>query len=166
LNLFKHRPADETDSLLEQLSQACGVPLPSDEAQSAELMSWKQLRAMRAMGHGIGSHTFSHRVLATLPPPEQAREIGDSRGDLAARIHGEVMSFAYPVGGVRHIDSNSVACVREAGYQLAFTFNTGMARLPLGDRFQIPRESADTVEILQAKALMPGLMGVREKRAV
>jgi peptidoglycan/xylan/chitin deacetylase (PgdA/CDA1 family) len=166
LNLFKLRPVEETGSLLEELSLACGVPLPDKDMQSAELMTWEQLRALKAAGHGIGSHTFSHRVLATLSPEQQKREIKSSRSELAGRLGAEVLSFAYPVGGPQHINSHSVRLVQEAGYQQAFTFNTGIARLPVSDRYQIPRESAHSVDVLRAKTLMPGLMGLREKRAV
>jgi peptidoglycan/xylan/chitin deacetylase (PgdA/CDA1 family) len=166
LNLFKLRPVEETGTLLEELSQACGVSLPDKELQSAELMTWEQLRILKAEGHGIGSHTYSHRVLATLSPEQQEREIKASRAELAARIGADVRSFAYPVGGPQHINSHSVRLVREAGYEQAFTFNTGIARLPFADRFQIPRESAHSFDVLRAKALMPRLMGLREKRAV
>jgi peptidoglycan/xylan/chitin deacetylase (PgdA/CDA1 family) len=166
LNQFKLRPVEETGGLLEELSRACGVPLPGKDLQSAELMTWEQLRALKAGGHGIGSHTFSHRVLATLSPEQQEREIKASRAELAARIGAEVLSFAYPVGGPQHINGHSVRLVREASYEQAFTFNTGIAKLPIADRFQIPRESAHSLDVLRAKTLMPGLMGLREKRAV
>jgi peptidoglycan/xylan/chitin deacetylase (PgdA/CDA1 family) len=129
-------------------------------------MTWEQLRVMRAGGHSIGSHTFSHRVLATLPPEQQEWEIKASRGELAARIGGDILSFAYPVGGLQHINNCSVAFVREAGYEQAFTFNTGITGLPIADRFQIPRESAHSLDVLKAKTLMPGLMGLRGKRAI
>ena len=165
LNLFKLRPAEETGNLLEELSTACEVQLPGKDLQSAELMTWEQLRSMKAGGHGIGSHSFSHRVLATLSPELQEREIKASRGELAARIGNEVLSFAYPVGGPQHINSHSVRLVREAGYQQAFTFNTGVADLPIRDRLQIPRVFAHTLDELKAKTLMPGLMGERKQRA-
>lgn len=166
LNLFKLRPVEETGGLLEELSRTCEVPLPSKDEQGAELMTWDQLRTMKAGGHGIGSHTFSHRVLATLPPEQQEREIKASRGELAARVGGDVLSFAYPVGGPQHINDHSVTYVREAGYQQAFTFNTGIEVIPIADRFQIPRESAHSFDVMRAKILVPGLMGLRDKRAV
>jgi peptidoglycan/xylan/chitin deacetylase (PgdA/CDA1 family) len=166
LNLFKLRPTEETDGLLAELSRACDVPLPGRDAQSDQLMTWDQLRAMRRNGHGVGSHTFSHRVLATLSPEAQAREIHESRRELAARISRDVISFAYPVGGPQHINKKSIDLVREAGYSQAFTFNTGISDLPIADRFRIPRESAHSFDALRAKTLMPGLMGLREKRAV
>jgi peptidoglycan/xylan/chitin deacetylase (PgdA/CDA1 family) len=166
LTMFKLRPVEETSSLLEELSRACDVPLPGEELQSAELMTWDQLRELKAGGHGIGSHTYSHRVLATLSPEQQEREIKSSRLELAKRIGADIRSFAYPVGGPQHINRDSVRLVREAGYEQAFTFNTGIARLPIADQFQIPRESAHSLDVLRAKTLMPGLMGLREKRAV
>ncbi len=165
LNQFKLRPAEETGELLQELSRACDVPLPGKDQQSAELMTWEQLRSLRAGGHGIGSHTFSHRVLATLPYEQQQHEIVASRGELAARIGGDVLSFAYPVGGFKHFNEHSVKLVREAGYEQAFTYNTGVAEVPIVDRFRVPRIFAHELDDLKAKTLMPNLMGLRRKRA-
>lgn len=165
LELFKLSPSDETAQLLDQLADRCGVRLPDKDQQSRELMTWEQIREMRSSGHGIGSHTLSHRVLATLGPAEQLREIRESRGELESRIGRTVHSFAYPVGGPRHFNETSVRYAREAGYSQAFTFNTGIAVPPLQDVFTIPRESADTLDILRAKALLPRLMGLRRKLA-
>ena len=165
LTLFKLEPAERTEPLLARLAEACGVAPPSHDDQSAELMSWAQVREMRAAGHGIGSHTLSHRVLATLSPEAQAHEINDSKRSLEAVLGREVVSFAYPVGGPQHINDHSVRLAREAGYQQAFTFLTGLASLPLTDRFRIPRESAVSLEVLKAKALLPRVMGLDVARA-
>ncbi|MBK6350443.1 MAG: polysaccharide deacetylase family protein [Proteobacteria bacterium] len=128
-------------------------------------MSWQQVRAMRAAGHGIGSHTISHRVLATLSPQAQADEIKGSKRSLETILGHEVSSFAYPVGGPQHINEHSVRLAREAGYQQAFTFLTGLASLPLADRFTIPRESAVSLQVLKAKALLPRVMGLQVAHA-
>ena len=72
-------------------------------------------------------------------------------------------SLAYPVGGPKHINERSVALAREAGYAQAFTFNTGIATLPLADRFRVPREPVHSLDLLKAKVLMPRLMGIRDK---
>lgn len=166
LKIFKLEQATQTDGLLDELSSACGVPLPSKDLQSAELMSWEHIRGLRDAGHGVGSHTFSHRVLATLTAEQQSAEIKGSRLQLAEHLGSEVRTFAYPVGGLQHINSDSVVLAEEAGYELAFTFNTGIETLPMKDRFKIPRESAPSFELLEAKVLMPSLMGIRQKRAV
>jgi len=166
LNLFKLEKADRTEDLLLRLSHACGVELPSKARQSAELMDWAQVCQLRASGHSIGSHAWSHRPLATLAPDVQGREIKESRRELKAIVGSDILSFAYPVGGPQHFDRHSVALAQEAGYELAFTFNTGMSRLPLHDRFQIPRESAKSLALLRAKVLVPGLMGLRSRLPV
>ena len=99
LEMFKLRPADETDDLLETLVVACEVALPGKDVQSGQLMTWEQMREMRESGHSIGSHTFSHRVLATLPVDTQAHEIKDSRRELEARIGGPRSLPGVPRGG-------------------------------------------------------------------
>jgi peptidoglycan/xylan/chitin deacetylase (PgdA/CDA1 family) len=166
LNSFKLDRSDQTEGLLTKLSDACGVPLPSKDEQSAELMDWTHVCELRDSGHAIGSHAWSHRVLATLSPGEQSREILDSRRELRAIVGTEILSFAYPVGGPQHFDERSVALVQQAGYQQAFTFNTGVSTGAITDRFRIPRESATSFAALRAKALLPGVMGLRSKHAV
>lgn len=166
LTLFKLEKAERTEALLAKLAEACQVAPPLKNEQSAELMTWTQVRELRAEGHAIGSHAMSHRVLATLDPLVQKREIFDSRRELQAIIGSSIASFAYPVGGPPHFNELSVALVREAGYDQAFTFNTGNASLPVRDRFRIPRESASSLPVLKAKALLPSLMGMEIRRAV
>ena len=161
LNRFKLERADDTVMLLDKLAVACDTPLAFPEEQGAELMTWAQVRQLKAAGHAIGAHSLTHRVLATMDSAAQSLEIEGSRQALEAILGCRVTSFAYPVGGPAHINSHSVALARQAGFDLAFTFNTGMAALPIADPFQIPRESATTMELLVAKALLPGLMGLR-----
>lgn len=158
---FKLEKAEHTGGLLEELSRKCDVSLPGTDLQSAELMSWQQVREMKEAGHGIGSHSLSHRVLATLDRPSQEREIRQSKRELEGIVGASVISFAYPVGGPAHYNADSVKLARLAGYELAFTFNTGVARLPVRDRFQIPRESANSLDELQAKASLPRVMGLK-----
>lgn len=165
LDVFKLEPAERTASLLAELADACGVEPPSDARQDAELMTWDQVRLLRGAGHSIGSHAWSHRPLATLTAEEQSREIRESRSFLQETVGSSIDSFAYPVGGPLHFTETSASLVREAGYRQAFSFNTGVAGLPIADRFRIARESAKSFDLLKAKALMPGFMGLRSKSA-
>jgi peptidoglycan/xylan/chitin deacetylase (PgdA/CDA1 family) len=165
LRIFKLEPAERTRDLLAELSAACGVPPPNKDRQSAELMDWNQVCQLHKSGHAIGSHAWTHRPLATLDTDDQAREIHGSRRELEAIVGGDILSFAYPVGGPRHFNETSVRLVREAGYQQAFTFNTGISFPPIADTFRIPRESAKSFALLKAKALMPGFMGLKPRLA-
>jgi len=161
LNLFKLESADRTQGLLDEISRACNVLPPTGDQQSAELMGWSQIRELRRAGHAIGSHAWSHRVLTTLGPGEQVKEILESNHKLCEIVGEPINSFAYPVGGPQHYDRESIASVRETGHRLAFTFNTGVSELPVTDRFQIPRESASTLEVLKAKTFLPWVAGIR-----
>ena len=158
LKRFKREPAGRTALLIDKLATACDVPIAEPAEQDGELMTWENVRKLQAAGHAIGAHSMTHRVLATLDVASQTREIGESRRCLENILGSSVRSFAYPVGGPEHINADSVRLVREAGYELAFTFNTGVGAIPLEDRFQVPRESAKTFDILKAKVLLPGLM--------
>jgi len=166
LNLFKLERAERTEALLANLADACGIAPPMKDEQSAELMTWDQVRELQKGGHAIGSHAMSHRVLATLDPFVQKREIVDSRRELQAIIGSSISSFAYPVGGPQHFNADSLKFVREAGYEQAFTFNTGIASLPVIDRYRIPRESASSFAVLKAKVLLPGFMGIEARQAI
>jgi peptidoglycan/xylan/chitin deacetylase (PgdA/CDA1 family) len=165
LNLFKLEKVELTEGLLKELSEACGVALPDKDRQSAELMGWDQVCKLQRAGHSIGSHAKTHRVLATLTPAEQAKEIKESRRELKSIVGADIASFAYPVGGRQHYDTRSIALVKEAGYEQAFTFNSGVSSLPITDNFQIPRESAKSFTTLKAKVLMPRFMGLRRRGA-
>ena len=158
LQRFKLEPAARTAELLERLAEACGMPLATQEAQSEQLLTWPQIRELHRAGHAIGAHSMTHRVLATLTDAEQEVEIRESRRRLEGVLGCRVRSFAYPVGGPAHINEASSRLVREAGYDLAFTFNTGAVRVPVANRFRIPREPADTLELLEAKALFSSLI--------
>lgn len=85
-SLMKLAPAEETASLPEELAEAAGVPLPGRELMDGELMTWEQLRAARERGIAVGSHTCSHRVLATLPEEEQREELFASKALLEERL--------------------------------------------------------------------------------
>ena len=106
-------------------------------------MTWDQVRALRKAGMGIGSHTRRHRVLATVPDQELSDELLESRLDLEAVLDEPVRTIAYPVGvpcGPR-----LRAAVESAGYELGFTYRTGVQPLrrldPLGIRRQTVNRS-------------------------
>ena len=166
LTMFKVEPSAGTEGLLDRLSEACGVPIPSKDEQSSQLMNWNQVRELQTAGHAIGSHSLSHRVLSSLTPENQREEIIDSRRKLQAVTGTSICSFAYPVGGPQHINDYSIRFARDAGYHQAFTFNTGISSVPIKDPFRIPRESAKSLALLKAKVMLPGLMGLEKSRAV
>ena len=114
--LFKTLPADQTQSLLQELALCCEVNLPPLSVQSQELMSWEQVQEVSKSVIQIGSHTHSHRVLATLDLPEQLYELRESRRILEEKLQKPIQSLAIPVGGYEHFTTETQELGEEAGY--------------------------------------------------
>jgi peptidoglycan/xylan/chitin deacetylase (PgdA/CDA1 family) len=105
--------------------------------KSVDLLDTAGLQAAVAGGFEVGSHTMAHRPLGRVPSEELPTELVDSAARLRELGFSKPRAFAYPYG-----DSNPelAAAVEDAGYELAFTVNTGpiTASPPLG-RFLLPR---------------------------
>jgi len=113
-------PASERLAYLESWERACGqVERPAWDG----MMSWAELRQLVADGHEVGSHSMSHALLPLCSHDELAREVGESRRFLEARLGSTVASFCYPNGD--H-DPRTVAAVRQAGYARAVITRWGL----------------------------------------
>lgn len=73
----------------------------------------------------VGGHTRSHRVLAQLPPREMESEIEGCLQDLQEHLGVSPAFFAYPYGKPSHIGGSAPAIVERAGFQGAFTTESG-----------------------------------------
>jgi peptidoglycan/xylan/chitin deacetylase (PgdA/CDA1 family) len=140
----------DLDRFLDELAVASGVGWNADEEHAVgdrALMTWDQVRALRAAGMGIGSHTRNHRVLQTLPAGELRDELNESRSTLERELGEMITTIAYPVGRPIAALPAVRQAVADAGYQLGFTgvpgvntFAPGTDRLDLHRRF-IDRET-------------------------
>jgi peptidoglycan/xylan/chitin deacetylase (PgdA/CDA1 family) len=160
LGWMKLKPEDQTKELVEQLSAACEVPLPSAEERNAEIMGWDEIRRCPDSGIAIGSHTHSHRVLATLPSEQQATELSRSKELIESKIGRPVRSLAYPVGGRAHFTPTTEKLAKNAGYAVAFSFGGDdcINRWGAITPFDVRRFSPpDSLALLAATAAMPGL---------
>ena len=145
--IVKDHFALDLDRFLAGLHDAFGVA-PDAEADRARaersLMTWDQVRGLRAAGMGVGSHTRGHRVLQTLPPDELAAELRESRATLERELGEPITTIAYPVGK-RIVDRPEVRqAIAEAGYEIGFSAAPGMNSLSAGeDRFDLKRLFVD-----------------------
>ena len=131
---------------LEELTTAAGVAW--SDALERELadelvMTWDHVRALRDAGMRIGSHTRTHRVLGTIKEDQLRAELSGSRSDLEDALGEEVWSIAYPVGYPVVGDRRIRAALREAGYEIGFTYNTGAQDLRSLDPFDVSRSGVD-----------------------
>lgn len=132
-------------------------PLTESERQEvlAELMVWANtppggqpahrplsFREVGALSRGglieIGSHTVTHPVLSALPAVLQKDEIHQSKASLEETLGHPVTSFAYPYGSRCNYTDETVAIVREAGFNRACSTLEGAVGRD-ADCFQLPR---------------------------
>lgn len=81
-------------------------------------LTWEQLRALRAHGFEVGSHTRSHPYLYDVSGADLADELETSKAALEGRLGGRVRFLAYPYG----VYTEAIeAAVKRAGYEGALT---------------------------------------------
>jgi hypothetical protein len=87
-------------------------------------------------------------VLAKLTADEQKRECELSRNLLQEKLSLPIEALAFPVGSRESFSETTLACVRAAGYQLAFSYYGGVNTRGM-DPFNILRMSVDHMSVAQ-----------------
>lgn len=130
----KYLPMAQRLELVEAVARASRAGLGP-----GPMMSHAQLRRMHAQGMGIGAHTVSHPILATLEPAQARDEIRRSKSELEALLDARVGLFAYTNGkpGADYRPEH-VEMVREAGFDAAVSTVAGSAHRG-SQRFELPR---------------------------
>jgi peptidoglycan/xylan/chitin deacetylase (PgdA/CDA1 family) len=147
LGILKTRPGLEVERFLRDLEQAARAPLSRDEERALAdrlVMSWDHVRALKAAGMDVQSHTRSHRVLQTMTDEEVTSDLRASRDDLEQQIDSPVFAVAYPAGKPIADCPGLRRAVRRAGYRLGLTSSSGAARLSGSwDWLGIPRVTVE-----------------------
>jgi peptidoglycan/xylan/chitin deacetylase (PgdA/CDA1 family) len=135
------------DQLLAAVAGACGPVEPH-----LRPLTWEQVRHMAAAGIEIGCHTVSHPILSTLGAEQQRAEVTRARDRIAAEIDRPVRLFAYPNGGSRDFTADTVAILKDAGFDAACSMIRG-ANAPGCDRYELKRIGigADPRHVLEAR---------------
>lgn len=120
--LKRHGPR-ERDSLIAEIAAICGG---AREAGDRLMLTWDEVRAMRAGGFTIGAHTVDHPILSRLAPEEMEAEIGGSRDAIEAQLQVPVRHFAYPNGQPGDFDERTIDIVRKLGFASAVTTSAGV----------------------------------------
>lgn len=142
LRLVKSRLGLELERFLVDLAAAAGVEWDDDlERRSADelLMTWDDVRELRAAGMSVQSHTRTHRVLQTLTSDRLAHELLGSRVELERELDEPIHAISYPVGHTLAGRVDVRDALRAAGYKLGFTNATGAQSLPSIDPFDVRR---------------------------
>ena len=84
--------------------------------------SWEDIKNALKEGFEIGSHAMSHAPLSTLDNKSLKQEVELSKKILEDKLGVEITTFCYPYGDY---DDRVIDAVKEAGYKLAFSVNSG-----------------------------------------
>lgn len=161
LSATKYLPPAQRQRAVEHIASQAGARLPDDL-----MMSTAQLRAMHAAGMGIGAHTITHPILASLDDVTAATEIQAGKATLESLLQRPVTLFAYPNGkpGQDYLPRD-VALVRQAGFEAAVSTAHGAWRPDHDDRFQLPRFTPWDTQRLRFGARMVRNYWARPARA-
>jgi peptidoglycan/xylan/chitin deacetylase (PgdA/CDA1 family) len=119
----------ELERFLDELAVAADVPWDREVDRSLAdelLLTWDQVRAIRAAGMDVQSHTRDHRVLGTLSAADARQELSASRADLERELGERVYAVSYPVGATIEGNKELVDAVHDAGYEIGFASHGGM----------------------------------------
>jgi len=137
----KTLPAGSVEPYLAALASGAGSERCDHGLWSERWMTWDMVRALRDAGMSIGGHTVDHPVLTRLGPDAQRAEIDGCARRLAEELGAPMTRFSYPVGTPGSFDARTRALVREAGVELAFAYDGGVAGPRGWDPLAVPRAS-------------------------
>jgi peptidoglycan/xylan/chitin deacetylase (PgdA/CDA1 family) len=86
----------------------------------------------------VGCHTVTHPQLSSLSLASQRDEINQSKHRLEEIVGHPVTSFAYPYGRDCDYTPETIALIREAGFDCACINSTGIVERNV-NRFELPR---------------------------
>lgn len=87
-------------------------------------LSLSQIKDIFEMGHEIGSHSFSHRLLSRLSKSQQELELKQSKNFLESVLSSEINSFCYPYGRKVSYNDYTLQLLREVGYDNAVSVDS------------------------------------------
>ena len=111
--------------ILKKYQFSATIFLIANKINADGFLNLKQIEEMLTNGINFGSHTLSHPYLPSLSPPEQEKEIRESKARIGQALNTSIEYFCYPIGG---FSDDIKRMVKEAGYKAALTTNRGFAR--------------------------------------
>ena len=109
-------------------------------AKSLGVMDWQTLLST---GFEVGAHTRTHVRLSDVShdPHVLSREISGCKAEIETATGRPCRYFAWPFGSMADIDAASIRCIRDAGFDAAFSAVRGTIRPGTSaDAFTIPRQ--------------------------
>ena len=167
LDLSSHEGRQAAVKLLTKTYKANPIPIRDEiraflrsRARTVDtprvMLTYDEVREMKALGMTIGSHTMTHPNLPNAGAEDARRELSQSKARLEQELNGPVTMFSYPNGGAeRYMTAEIAAIVRDVGFTAATTSRNGFAGqvsdLYALERVQIGRRLEDLVFALEVE---------------
>ena len=140
LRIYKSPETTHPDRFLAALEEAAEV---EPHAAGRLFSNWDEARELAQAGMAIGSHTYSHEVLAKLPAERQYEELRRSRQAIEDALGVTVDTLAFPVGSRTAFSEVTYAALERAEYRAAFSFYGGVNLAGRTEPFNIRRIGVD-----------------------
>jgi peptidoglycan/xylan/chitin deacetylase (PgdA/CDA1 family) len=114
------------------------LAVPADQAWADKMLTWDQVRLMKARGIDFGGHTVTHPFLSKLTQERATWEISECKRRIEQELQAPVKHFAYPSGREMDFASANKELLQIAGYEAALTTIWGM-NFSSTDRMELRR---------------------------
>ncbi len=107
---------------------------------ATQWMTWDMVRALRASGHEVGSHTATHVNLGIVVGEAARREIAEGKARLEAELSESSGLFAYPYGGRKDLAEENKSLPKQLGLRCTAAGYGGTVKVG-DDPFALKRTS-------------------------
>jgi peptidoglycan/xylan/chitin deacetylase (PgdA/CDA1 family)/CelD/BcsL family acetyltransferase involved in cellulose biosynthesis len=121
---------------LEEVRRLLG-PVAASERRN-RMLTWDQVRKMKANGIDFGGHTVTHPFLSRLAPDKALWEVTECKRRIEEELQQPAGYFAYPNGQPEDFAASNKELLRAAGYRAAVTTIWGM-NYQSSDRMELRR---------------------------
>jgi peptidoglycan/xylan/chitin deacetylase (PgdA/CDA1 family) len=90
-------------------------------ARKDRMLTWEQVRYMKARGIDFGGHTVNHPFISRLTKEQVAWEASECKRRIEEELQSAADYFAYPSGREEDFGQWNKEVIREAGYRAAVT---------------------------------------------
>jgi peptidoglycan/xylan/chitin deacetylase (PgdA/CDA1 family) len=123
--LLRELPDAMRRDLLPRILHDLNVPGAARERER-RMLTWDQVREMKARGIDFGGHTVTHPFLSKLAPERAMWEVSECKRRIEEELQLPIHHFAYPNGREEDIAGSCKDLLRTAGYGAALTTIWGL----------------------------------------
>jgi peptidoglycan/xylan/chitin deacetylase (PgdA/CDA1 family) len=144
-SMLKTIPKEEIMRFIESLQKVLRVELSFAKLpEGIQPLNWDQIKEMKESGLiSFGSHTLSHPILSMCNAKTQRREIHESKLIIEEKLGNPCFMFAYPNGKRSDYSGETIEFLKETGYVLAVTTESGYNYVNFYERYELKRWGTD-----------------------